>query len=632
MPDQPSRVQSISQIRDLTHHELDDLVFVIDTEDNFRFVADSTEADDGVNWIRPANILPVNPGRWKRVLIDTPDLDPGVSTGGSIEILDDGSTVAEGATKINFGDGLEPVPDGEGRVRVNALPGSEDAPGIVQFATNGEVADLKAVKANDSRIPTQDEKEALAGTAGPPNNSNRVVTDDDPRLVSSGGGAAVTPVGAFVISQGDSGVLSIDLVPGAPISAIMYRQIPVGEGEAPALLLREEELPETIELQTASSGSVTIQVQALNDGAPGRVKFEITANTLTADDVSWPVIGLAAGDIPIYQSKLFIFGDITDLKGSYSPNQANREVGNLRFGHYVLTTIDGVVPFQSVHVDGHKLGFKGSTDVGGVGAAGWEDPETGTGAPGVPGQAGQPVEKTWGHFPDAIRNIAFRGNLAATLQGDTLIIDASGGGGGGVNLGIAEIVGLGFAPVDDMAPVDPEVLPTGEDMVENVDGLDVDDDEPESVIQLRYLKGGTPAPGITPVDILSTDTWEEIVQKVADTINGLGKPISAAAYSNYLRVTRAKQSSVPLTVVYSTDGKIQAQPVLPGIGPNDPGGHKVYTANISLSPLGINPQGVMLVNEAPVASQNMAVGDKVLCFQDGANPLIWHCSQFSTWE
>jgi len=41
-----------------------------------------------------------------------------------------------------------------------------------------------SITTTDPRIPTQDEKNALAGTAGSPSATNKYVTDQDTRLVA----------------------------------------------------------------------------------------------------------------------------------------------------------------------------------------------------------------------------------------------------------------------------------------------------------------------------------------------------------------------------------------------------------------------------------------------------------------
>lgn len=46
-------------------------------------------------------------------------------------------------------------------------------------------AAIGALASNDSRVPTGDQKAALAGTSGAPSASNKFVTDADPRIASS---------------------------------------------------------------------------------------------------------------------------------------------------------------------------------------------------------------------------------------------------------------------------------------------------------------------------------------------------------------------------------------------------------------------------------------------------------------
>ena len=55
----------------------------------------------------------------------------------------------------------------------------------LQFAANVGSGAGTLAAGNDTRIPTQDENDALQGTDGTPSNANRYVTDSDPRLVSS---------------------------------------------------------------------------------------------------------------------------------------------------------------------------------------------------------------------------------------------------------------------------------------------------------------------------------------------------------------------------------------------------------------------------------------------------------------
>lgn len=57
--------------------------------------------------------------------------------------------------------------------------------GVVRFATNTQVSNGLAVQAGDSRLPTQNENDALQGTSGSPSNSNKYVTNSDSRLTDS---------------------------------------------------------------------------------------------------------------------------------------------------------------------------------------------------------------------------------------------------------------------------------------------------------------------------------------------------------------------------------------------------------------------------------------------------------------
>lgn len=64
-----------------------------------------------------------------------------------------------------------------------AVPNASTATrGAVELATSSEITAGLAVQASDTRLPTQDENDALAGTSGTPSASNKYVTNTDSRL------------------------------------------------------------------------------------------------------------------------------------------------------------------------------------------------------------------------------------------------------------------------------------------------------------------------------------------------------------------------------------------------------------------------------------------------------------------
>lgn len=76
--------------------------------------------------------------------------------------------------------------DGSTKVPVIQLPDATTSiKGVVELATDGEVAANVVIQGNDGRVPTQAENDALQGTNGAPSNTNRFVTDSDPRNTNS---------------------------------------------------------------------------------------------------------------------------------------------------------------------------------------------------------------------------------------------------------------------------------------------------------------------------------------------------------------------------------------------------------------------------------------------------------------
>ena len=71
------KVRTVAELQTLTNHVADELIFVLDTNDFFKFVAESTTAHDGTDTIRPDNILAVNAGRWIRIKFEADDLEIG---------------------------------------------------------------------------------------------------------------------------------------------------------------------------------------------------------------------------------------------------------------------------------------------------------------------------------------------------------------------------------------------------------------------------------------------------------------------------------------------------------------------------------------------------------------------------
>jgi hypothetical protein len=63
----------------------------------------------------------------------------------------------------------------------HSLSGSEHT-AVTLAAFNAKISDTDAVDTLDTRIPVQDENDALQGTNGTPSNSNRYVTNTDPRI------------------------------------------------------------------------------------------------------------------------------------------------------------------------------------------------------------------------------------------------------------------------------------------------------------------------------------------------------------------------------------------------------------------------------------------------------------------
>lgn len=85
---------------------------------------------------------------------------------------------------------------------------SETVEGKVELATNTETDAGKALQANDSRLPTQNENDALQGaaTGGAPSNANRYVVDDDTRLAAAASSDYIDKADAMQSYQGNGTV------------------------------------------------------------------------------------------------------------------------------------------------------------------------------------------------------------------------------------------------------------------------------------------------------------------------------------------------------------------------------------------------------------------------------------------
>lgn len=94
------KVDTLLELQALTGHADRDIVVVINTDDFWRFREASTTAHDGVNVIKPDNVLSNNPGRWHRMRFSAQDLDFEITPG--VDVQEEGVEVKAGATFINF--------------------------------------------------------------------------------------------------------------------------------------------------------------------------------------------------------------------------------------------------------------------------------------------------------------------------------------------------------------------------------------------------------------------------------------------------------------------------------------------------------------------------------------------------
>jgi len=107
-------------------------------------------------------------GAWTRTT--DADTDAKVTNGLTVDVVDSGSTVFRHRYVLTTSD---PITVGTTPLTFSTLPG-------VEFGTTAGTS----AEGNDSRIPTQDENDALVGTNGTPSTANKYVTDSDPRLAS----------------------------------------------------------------------------------------------------------------------------------------------------------------------------------------------------------------------------------------------------------------------------------------------------------------------------------------------------------------------------------------------------------------------------------------------------------------
>lgn len=102
-----------------------------------------------------------------------------------------------------------------------------------QWAILSRGLDIGPPEHTHATLPTQDEKDALAGTDGSPSDTNRYVTDSDPRLVSSLTTknackyATATDLPTYIYNNGTSGV-------GATITGFAFGELTV-DGNTPSI-------------------------------------------------------------------------------------------------------------------------------------------------------------------------------------------------------------------------------------------------------------------------------------------------------------------------------------------------------------------------------------------------------------
>jgi hypothetical protein len=165
-----------------------------------------------------------------------------------------------------------------------AIAGGADASttvkGISKLSTApASATDPIAVGTNDTRIPTQDENNALVGTSGTPSTSNKYVTDDDTTATPTAN-AVVRGNGSGKIDSGwasnvANGLVSLNGSTQLPTSsAILLTDVLRQFVASDDLLISSN--GETTETATSYALKKTIVV---NFGGTYRVKFDLRGNT-----------------------------------------------------------------------------------------------------------------------------------------------------------------------------------------------------------------------------------------------------------------------------------------------------------------------------------------------------------------
>lgn len=165
-----------------------------------------------------------------------------------------------------------------------AIAGGADASttvkGISKLSTApASATDPIAVGTNDTRIPTQDENNALVGTSGTPSTSNKYVTDDDTTATPTAN-AVVRGNGSGKIDGGwasnvANGLVSLNGSTQLPTSsAILLTDVLRQFVASDDLLISSN--GETTETATSYALKKTIVV---NFGGTYRVKFDLSGNT-----------------------------------------------------------------------------------------------------------------------------------------------------------------------------------------------------------------------------------------------------------------------------------------------------------------------------------------------------------------
>ena len=156
MSDQPLRIKERSLIAGLVRHEEGALLYVLGTHDFYTFDPATTLAHDGLNVIRPSNVVALDPGRWLLRKFDLQDLDEEIA----LDLFQDGDPVKANALELNCLAPLTVADTGPNRGDLGISQATIDDVGVVRLAELGSDNPGLVPQSNDPRL--SDAREPLA--------------------------------------------------------------------------------------------------------------------------------------------------------------------------------------------------------------------------------------------------------------------------------------------------------------------------------------------------------------------------------------------------------------------------------------------------------------------------------------